>query len=82
MSSRSGGVGVGTGIPAALGAVLMSKGQITRKGVFPPEAAVDPLVMLKLADEAIERFGVGGGLHITVEHIDKHGNRTSSELKR
>jgi saccharopine dehydrogenase (NAD+, L-lysine-forming) len=82
MSSRTGGVGVGTGIPAALGAILMSEGRITKKGVFPPEAAVDPLEMLKRADEVIERFGMGGGLPITVEHIDKDGKQTSSELKR
>jgi saccharopine dehydrogenase (NAD+, L-lysine-forming) len=82
MSSRTGGVGVGTGIPAALGAILMSEGRISKKGVFPPEAAVDPLEMLKRADKVIERFGMGGGLPITVEHIDKYGNRTSSALKR
>jgi saccharopine dehydrogenase (NAD+, L-lysine-forming) len=82
LSSRTEGVGAGTGIPAALGAALMSQGRITRKGVFPPEAAVDPLEMLKGADKVIERFGMGGGLPITVEHIDKDGNRTSHELKR
>ncbi len=82
MSSRSGGVGVGTGIPAALGAVLMTQGRITRKGVFPPEEAVEPLEMLRLADEVIQSFGMGGRLPITVEHIDGHGNRLAGELKR
>jgi saccharopine dehydrogenase (NAD+, L-lysine-forming) len=82
MSSRTGGVRVGTGIPAALGAVLMNRGLITMKGTFPPEAAVDPLQMLRLADRAVQRFGMGAGLPITVEHIDTQGNRTSGELKR
>ncbi len=82
MSSRTGGVGEGTGIPAALGAILMSQGQITEKGVFPPEAAVDPQQMLKLADKAVASFGMKGGLPIHIEHIDKDGNRESIELKR
>ena len=82
LSSRSGGVGVGTGIPAALGAVLMAQGGIARKGVFPPEAAVDPLPLLKLADETVQQFGIGERLPITVEHIDKHGKRASGELAR
>ncbi len=82
MSSRSEGVGVGTGIPAALGAVLMTQGRITRKGVFPPEEAVEPLEMLRLADEVVQSFGMGGRLPITVEDIDQHGNSRECELKR
>ena len=82
MSSRTGGVGEGTGIPAALGAILMSQGRITRKGVFPPEAAVNPLELLKLADTAVKHFGMPGGLPIAIEHIDKDGNREMVELKR
>ncbi len=31
-----------TGVPLAIGALMMGKGEITRKGVFAPEAAVDP----------------------------------------
>ncbi|HHV19456.1 MAG TPA: saccharopine dehydrogenase [Thermoanaerobacterales bacterium] len=31
-----------TGVPLAIGALMMGKGEITRKGVFAPEAAVNP----------------------------------------
>ncbi|MFY9312391.1 MAG: saccharopine dehydrogenase C-terminal domain-containing protein, partial [Tepidanaerobacteraceae bacterium] len=31
-----------TGVPLAIGALMMGKGEISRKGVFAPEAAVDP----------------------------------------
>jgi saccharopine dehydrogenase (NAD+, L-lysine-forming) len=81
MSSRTQGAGEGTGIPAALGAILMSQGRITAKGVLPPEAAVNPVEMLALAAEMTKHFGMGGGLPLSVEHIDKDGNRESVELK-
>ena len=81
MSSRAQGAGEGTGIPAALGAILMSQGRIIAKGVLPPEAAVNPVEMLALAAEMTERLGMGGGLPLDIEHIDKDGNRESVELK-
>jgi len=31
-----------TGVPLAIGALMLGKGEITRKGVFAPEAVVDP----------------------------------------
>ena len=82
MSSRSGGVGEGTGIPAALGAMLMGQGRIARKGVFPPEAAVDPLEVLRLTGKVIQHFGMAGGLPFTLEHIDKDGKREDIDLGR
>jgi saccharopine dehydrogenase (NAD+, L-lysine-forming) len=81
MSSRTQGAGEGTGIPAALGAILMSQGRITAKGVLPPEAAVDPVEMLALAANMTKHLGMGGGLPLGIEHIDKDGNRESVELK-
>lgn len=36
-----------TGVPAAIGAVLIGKGIIKEKGVFAPEAVIDPDVFLK-----------------------------------
>lgn len=81
MSSRTEGAGEGTGIPAALGAILMSQGRISAKGVLPPEAAVNPVELLALAAEMTKHFGMGGELPVDVEHIDKDGNRESVELK-
>jgi len=39
-------MGEGTGIPAAIGAILMQKGKITEKGVLPPEGCVNPFEFL------------------------------------
>lgn len=36
-----------TGVPLAIGALMLGKGQITKKGVFAPEAAVDPDLFIK-----------------------------------
>jgi saccharopine dehydrogenase (NAD+, L-lysine forming) len=49
LASRSGGLGEGTGIPAALGVLLLQRGKITAKGVLPPEACIDPEDFLALA---------------------------------
>jgi saccharopine dehydrogenase (NAD+, L-lysine-forming) len=72
MSSRGRGMPEGTGVPAALGAMLMGLGKIKVKGVFPPEAAVDPIDVFMLAKEKI-RLGEEAGLPILVQHIDKAG---------
>lgn len=72
MSSRGRGMPEGTGVPAALGAMLMGLGKIKMKGVFPPEAAVDPIEVFMLAKEKI-RLGEEAGLPILVQHIDKAG---------
>jgi saccharopine dehydrogenase (NAD+, L-lysine-forming) len=80
MSSRGMGMGEGTGIPAALGAIAMGQGRITRKGVFPPEAAVDPMDMIKLAGEVIKSSGKGDKLPIYIEHVDKDGKVESLSL--
>jgi len=80
MSSRGMGMGEGTGIPAALGAIAMGQGKIARKGVFPPEAAVDPMDMIKLAGEVIKSSGKGDKLPIYIEHMDKDGKVESLGL--
>lgn len=68
MSSGEQGAGEGTGIPAALGAVLMLRGRLGAPGVSPPEAVVDPLEMIGLARAVVPHFGMGGGLPLTLEH--------------
>jgi saccharopine dehydrogenase (NAD+, L-lysine-forming) len=72
MASRGMGMREGTGVPAALGTMLMAMGKIKLKGVFPPEAAVNPIELFMLAKEKI-RIGGTVGLPIRVEHIDKDG---------
>ena len=78
MSSRGQGMGEGTGIPAAIGAILMGAGKITEKGVLPPEACVNPIDLIELARTKIST-GDGRGFPIHIEHIDKDGK--SQELR-
>lgn len=72
MSSRGRGMGEGTGIPAALGAILMATGKIKEKGVLPPEACVVPADLLQLARERVHMDGKSG-MPLTIEHIKADG---------
>jgi saccharopine dehydrogenase-like NADP-dependent oxidoreductase len=81
MSSSGMGMGEGTGIPAALGAIVMGQGKITLKGAFPPEADVNPLDMIQLAGEIIKSSGMGDSAPIYIEKIDKDGKVETIDLK-
>jgi saccharopine dehydrogenase-like NADP-dependent oxidoreductase len=79
MSSRGQGMGEGTGIPAAIGAIIMGTGKITEKGVLPPEACVDPMDLLNLAKTKV-KAAAGKGFPIHIEHIDKDGKSQQVNL--
>ena len=79
MSSRRQGMGEGTGIPAAIGAIIMATGKIKEKGVLPPEACVNPMDLLELARTSVRAAG-GSGFPIVVEHIDKDGKSRMVDL--
>jgi len=79
MSSRGQGMGEGTGIPAAIGAILTATGKIKEKGVLPPEACVSPMDMLELAKTKVKTAG-GRGFPISIEHIDKDGKSQKVNL--
>lgn len=81
MYSTGAGAGEGTGIPAALGAMLMKEGKVTRQGVFPPEGGVDPLDMIELAGKVIKSSGMSDEVPIYIDHIDSDGNVQSVDLK-
>ena len=81
MSSYGMGMGEGTGIPAALGAIVMGQGKIELKGAFPPEAAVNPLDMIQLAGEVIKSSCMGDSAPIYIEHVDKDGKVETVDLK-
>jgi saccharopine dehydrogenase-like NADP-dependent oxidoreductase len=79
LSSTSVGAGEGTGIPAGLAALLMHRGSISGAGVHPPEAVVDPVQMLALAGDVLDRLGVDAGgeaghVPIHIEHIGPDGS--------
>ena len=79
MSSRGQGMGEGTGVPAALGTILMATGRVKPKGVNPPEGCVDPLDLLELARTKVS-LGDKKGLPIVIEHIDKDGKSKRLDL--
>ena len=81
MSSRGAGAGEGTGIPAALGAILMRQDKLEGKGVLPPEACVKPGDMIQLAGEVIKGTGLSDEVPIYIEHIDGDGNVESIDLE-
>lgn len=81
MFSKGAGAGEGTGIPAALGAMLMSQGKVAGKGVVPPEAGVVPAEMLELAGKVIKGTGMGDSVPIFIDHIDEAGNTESIDFK-
>lgn len=72
LSSKTTGMGDATGIPAALGAMLMATGKLQGTGVLPPEACVKPMDLLQLA-QGIVTIGEKKGLPIVIEHIDASG---------
>jgi saccharopine dehydrogenase (NAD+, L-lysine-forming) len=74
-------MGEGTGIPAALGTILMHRGKITKKGVLPPEGCVTPLDFLGLMQEHLKLDNMTGGESpLIIEAIDKDGNVERLEM--
>jgi saccharopine dehydrogenase (NAD+, L-lysine-forming) len=79
MASQSEALGEGTGIPAAIGGLLMQQGKITQKGVLPPEGCVNPVDFIDLITKVMdlgkkdkESHDEFGG--VIVQKIDEHGN--------
>ncbi len=81
MSSIGQSMGEGTGIPAALGTILMHRGKISKKGVLPPEACVAPLDFLGIMQEYLKLDKMTGrGSPLIIESIDKDGNVEQLEI--
>ncbi len=78
-ASRGRALGEGTGIPAALGVILMQQGKITAKGVLPPEGCVNPADFIALAKQlgGYEKEKEGG---LYMEMVDKAGKVSRLEL--
>jgi len=74
LASRGMGMGEGTGIPAAIGAMLMGMGKVKGKGVLPPEACIDPVDALQLAQKILQAIGVER-IPLIVEVEDEKGRR-------
>ena len=84
MASMSQALGEGTGIPAAMGAILMNRGKVSGKGVMPPEACVNPNELLALLPEVMtldkEKEGGKSFGGFIVETIDEKGNITKVDI--
>lgn len=70
MFSKGKGMGEGTGIPAAIGTYLMCEGLIKEKGVFPPEAGVNPIDAFKVL---LKISGQKESFPILIERVDERG---------
>lgn len=78
ISSVGAGAGQGTGIPAAIGAVLLQRGLLGGEpGVHPPEAIVPVGELLTLGAQVTQRMGLatGDGSAITMVHVRPDGSR-------
>ena len=78
---RQSGVGVSTGIPAATGAILLQRGKISKKGVNPPEACIDPKDFFPLWLETTKSAtGKEAPFENILEKIDPKGKLTKTDL--
>ncbi len=77
MASQSQALGEGTGIPAAMGGILMQEGKILKKGVLPPEGCVNPADFIGLISKVMgfdkkkgssEEFG-----GVIIQEVDETG---------
>jgi len=76
MASESQALGEGTGIPAALGAVLVWQGKYKAEGVLPPEAGIDPVDFLDLVKKLLGMEKLGETDYpLVIESIDESGRR-------
>lgn len=84
MASESQALGEGTGIPVAIGGILMYQGKITKKGVLPPEGCVDPEdfigllpTVMKLDEKKQGGKSFGG---VIIERVDADGHITTIDF--
>jgi saccharopine dehydrogenase (NAD+, L-lysine-forming) len=84
LASRSEASGEGTGIPAALGVILMQQGKISTKGVQPPEGCINPTDLLALVPQVmkLDRKKEGGESFggVIVQQIDENGTITNIDI--
>jgi len=74
IASQNQALGEGTGIPAALGALLLIQGKAKGKGVLPPEACLDPAEFLTLVKRVLKPDESGKSFEgVRVESIDAEG---------
>jgi saccharopine dehydrogenase (NAD+, L-lysine-forming) len=81
LASTDQALGEGTGIPAAMGAILMQRGKVAGPGVLPPEAAITPFDFLSLVKPVLGSLGDGGSFEgVFVERIRADGSVEQVDL--
>jgi len=81
MASEDQALGEGTGIPAAMGAILMQHGKVEGLGVLPPEACVKPMDFMALVKPVLELSQKDGSFQgIVIEKVDAEGNIEKVDL--
>lgn len=84
MASQSQALGEGTGIPVAMAAILMHQGKISKKGILPPEAAVNPADFLGLLPQVMDmdkaKAGAGSFSGFLIEKVDENGNVSKVDM--
>lgn len=82
--SGGSGLGEGTGMPAAVGVMLMLDGKVAGPGVLPPEGCVEPDDFMAAALEVMKSGDKSGTedktARIVIEAIEADGSVTKSEL--
>ena len=84
MVSSDKALGEGTGIPAAVGAILLAQGKLKGKGVLPPEACIEPKEFIDVVKPLMgmipEKDGKSPSSSITFEHVDERGTVTALDF--
>ncbi len=84
LASQSQALGEGTGIPAAMGVIMMQEGKITDKGVLPPEACMKPSDFIELLPRVmdLDKKKEGGDSFggIIVQSVDETGKITTLDI--
>ena len=84
LASKSQALGEGTGIPAAMGAIMLSKGMIKEKGVMPPEACIVPTEFISLVPEVMDldskKEGGNSFGGVIIESVDENGKITKLDI--
>jgi saccharopine dehydrogenase (NAD+, L-lysine forming) len=84
LASQSQALGEGTGIPAAMGVIMLQEGKITDKGVLPPEACMKPSDFIELLPRVmdLDKKKEGGDSFggIIVQSVDENGKITTLDI--
>jgi saccharopine dehydrogenase (NAD+, L-lysine-forming) len=83
MASASEALGEGTGIPAAVGVMLMQMGKIQEKGVLPPEGCVNPFDFIGLITKVMkldEKKDEDSFRGVIAEMVDEEGTVTTLDI--